>query len=111
MKYLVFILSSIIVGLVIVMGIYDYSYDKELNNYKNRITSMETKYIALREEKVFNYLESYLNMEINDIKELFYNDDYAGYTYYLGSEKQIAIFDNNYNLIALNPQNIEEYNK
>ena len=50
-------------------------------------------------------------MEIKDIKELFYNDTYAGYTYYLGSEKQIAIFDNNYNLIALNPQDITEYNK
>ena len=43
MKYLVYILSSIIVGLVIVMGVYDYSYDKELNNYKNRIASMEEK--------------------------------------------------------------------
>lgn len=111
MKYLVSSLIFLCLFLVIVMGVYDRRYASNINDLEAKITNLEEEVKTNREEKVKVFLEDYLDMEITDLQEQFKNKNYASYTYRVNGEIQTAVLDNNLNLVALNPDNIKQYEK
>ncbi len=109
MKYLVGVLISLNIFLVIVMGVYDNKYTNDIDKLDNKINNLEKEISDYHKEEVQEYLTKYLGMEIIDLEEIFNNSKYYGYTYYVNQEKQVVVLDKNYNLIALNPDNIDIY--
>ena len=109
MKYLVSSLIILNVFFVIVMGVYDRTYQNNLNEVKEEVSNLKSELKTYHEEEVKTFLEKYLGMEIMNIEEQFKNDTYACYTYLVNAEIQTVVLDNNNNLVALNPESLEEY--
>ena len=109
MKYLVSSLIALNVFFVIVMGVYDWTYQNNLNELKEEVSSLKSELKTYHENDAKTFLEKYLGMEIKDIEEQFKNDSYACYTYTVNAEIQTVVLDKNNNLVALNPESLEEY--
>ena len=109
MKYLVGSLIGLNIFFIIVMGIYDNKYDNNIDKLNNKISTLEQEMSHYRNEEVLEYLTRYLGMEINNLQEKLINDKYYIYTYDINEEEQLVVLDKNYNLIALNPDNLDSY--
>ena len=109
MKYLIWSLIGLNIFFIIVMGIYDHKYDKNIDKLDNKINTLEQEISLYRKEEVLEYLTRYLNMEIQNLQEKLINDKYYIYTYDINEEEQLVVLDKNYNLIALNPDNLDSY--